>query len=52
MGYYHYMMGITEAQDNVAVSEKYMKEALKYGLSFDHDRAMANLSLAELHCQK
>ncbi|MGV1001349.1 tetratricopeptide repeat protein [Empedobacter falsenii] len=46
MGYYHYMMGITEAQDNVAVSEKYMKEALNYGLSFDHDRAMANLSLA------
>ena len=23
-----------------------MKEALNYGLSFDHDRAMANLSLA------
>lgn len=46
MGYYHYMMGITEAQDNVAVSEKYMKEALNYGLSFDHDKAMANLSLA------
>ena len=46
MGYYHYMMGITEAQDNVIVSEKYMKEALNYGLSFDHDRAMANLSLA------
>ena len=46
MGYYHYMMGITEAQDNVAISEKYMREALNYGLSFDHERAMANLSLA------
>jgi len=46
MGYFNYMKGITEAQDNVALSEKYMKEALNYGLSFDHDRAMANLSLA------
>ena len=46
MGYYNYMMGITEAQDNISASEKYMKEALDYGLSFDHDRAMANLSLA------
>lgn len=46
MGYFNYMKGITEAQDNVALSEKYMREALNYGLSFDHDRAMANLSLA------
>lgn len=46
MGYYNYMMGITQAQDNVAVSEKYMKDALNFGLSYDHDRAMANLSLA------
>ncbi|WP_313386404.1 DUF2892 domain-containing protein [Chishuiella sp.] len=46
LGYYNYMKGITEAQDNISLSEKYMKEALNYGLSFDHDRAMANLSLA------
>ncbi len=46
MGYYHYMVGITEAQDNISLSEKFMKEALNYGLSFDHDRAMAYLSLA------
>lgn len=46
MGYYHYMLGITEAQGNVNVAEKHMKQALNYGLSFKHDRAMAKLSLA------
>ncbi|MDK7374688.1 MULTISPECIES: hypothetical protein [Weeksella] len=45
-GYFNYMKGITEAEDNIAVSEKYMRNALDYGLSFKHDRAMANLSLA------
>lgn len=45
-GYYHYMIGITVAQDNVGESEKQMKKALEYGLSFKHDRAMAKLSLA------
>ena len=47
MGYFNYMKGIVAAQDNdLSGSEKYMKDALNYGLSFDHDRAMANLSLA------
>ncbi|MBW7869916.1 MAG: DUF2892 domain-containing protein [Flavobacteriia bacterium] len=46
MGYYHYMYGITEAQTNVNNSEKHMKKALDYGLSYKHDRAMAKLSLA------
>lgn len=46
MGYFNYMMGITEAQNNVNASEKYMKKALDYGLSFKHDRAMAKMSLA------
>ena len=46
MGYYHYMMGITESEDNVNAAEKYMRTALDYGLSFKHDRAMANISLA------
>lgn len=45
-GYYHYMIGITVAQDNVSESEKQMKKALEYGLSFKHDRAMAKLTLA------
>jgi len=46
MGYYHYMLGITEAQTNVNSSEKNMRKALEYGLSFKHDRAMAKMSLA------
>lgn len=46
MGYFHYMIGITEAQDNINASEKNMKKALEYGLSFKHDQAMAKLSLA------
>src|SRR5690606_11489142 len=39
MGYYNYMMGITEAQSNVNLAEKYMRKALEYGLSLKHDRA-------------
>lgn len=47
LGYFNYMKGIVAAQDNdLNSSEKFMKDALNYGLSFDHDRAMANLSLA------
>lgn len=53
MGYFHYMKGIVTAQDNdLGQSEKFMKEALNYGLSFDHDRAMANLSLASASMAK
>lgn len=46
IGYYHYLLGITEAQTNVNSSEKNMRKALEYGLSFKHDRAMAKMSLA------
>lgn len=46
MGYFNYLKGVTIAEDNINESEKYMKSALDYGLSFKHDRAMANLSLA------
>ncbi|MBQ0148286.1 MAG: DUF2892 domain-containing protein [Flavobacteriaceae bacterium] len=47
LGYFNYMKGIVAAQDNdLNGSEKFMKDALNFGLTFDHDRAMANLSLA------
>lgn len=46
LGYYNYMLGITEAQTNVNTSEKYMRKALEYGLSFKHDQAMAKMTLA------
>ena len=46
MGYYNYMLGLTEAQANISKSESYMRKALDHGLSFAHDRAMAKLNLA------
>ncbi len=45
-GYYHYMKGITQAQDDMNAAEKHMREALKEGLMFGHDKAMAKLNLA------
>lgn len=45
-GYFNYMLGLTEAQNNMSKTESYMKKALDLGLNFDHDKAMANLSLA------
>ncbi len=45
-GYYHYMQGLTDAQNNISATESAMKKALDYGLTFDHDKAMAHLSLA------
>lgn len=46
MGYYNYMMGITQAQDDLNAAEKYMRNALNEGLMFGHDRAMAKINLA------
>ena len=45
-GYYHYLMGITLAQDNPVKVEPYMKKALDYGLNMKQDQAMATLNLA------
>ncbi|MEG0762057.1 hypothetical protein SAMN05421796_11234 [Chryseobacterium piscicola] len=45
-GYFHYLQGLTLAQDNPTKIEPYMKKALDYGLNMKHDRAMATLNLA------
>ena len=45
-GYYHYLTGLTNAQDNPTKMEPLMKKALEYGLNMKHDRAMATLNLA------
>ena len=46
-GYYHYLIGLTTAQENnPAKTEALMKKALDYGLNMKHDRAMATLNLA------
>lgn len=45
-GYFYYMLGLSESQENAGKTEQLMKKALGYGLNFAHDRAMANLNLA------
>lgn len=46
-GYFHYLMGLSFAQDNSPKKvEPYMKKALEYGLNMKQDRAMATLNLA------
>lgn len=45
-GYFYYLQGLTQAQDNPAKVEPYMKKALEYGLNMKQDRAMATLNLA------
>lgn len=45
-GYFHYLQGLTLGNNNVNLSEQLMRKALDYGLTFDHDRAMATLNLA------
>ena len=45
-GYYHYLQGLTLAQEHPTKVEPLMKKALEYGLNMKHDRAMATLNLA------
>ena len=44
-GYYHYMLGLTYAE-NPLKAEGLMKTALEYGMSMKHDRALAKFNLA------
>ena len=51
-GYYYYLMGIIQSQKNLTQAEKHFKNALKLGLSMNHDLAMAKMSLAGIYLQK
>lgn len=51
-GYFHYLQGLTLAQDQPAKVEPLMKKALDFGLNMKHDRAMATLNLAAGALQK
>ncbi|MCV6631412.1 MAG: DUF2892 domain-containing protein [Flavobacteriaceae bacterium] len=51
-GYFNYLHGIMSSQTNLTQAEKYFKKALKFGLSMNHDVAMAKLSLAGIAMQK
>ncbi|MBT8257785.1 MAG: DUF2892 domain-containing protein [Bacteroidia bacterium] len=45
-GYYNYLRGLLVSQTNMNEAEKYFKNAVKFGLSMDHDMAMVKLNLA------
>lgn len=52
-GYYNFMMGNLELQANkMSPAEKYMRRALKEGLSMDHDKAACKLNLAMIAMAK
>lgn len=51
-GYYHYLQGLTLAQDHPQKVEPLMKKALDFGLNMKHDRAMATLNIAAGALQK
>lgn len=51
-GYFHYLQGLTLAQENPARVEPLMRKALDYGLNMKQDRAMATLNLAAAALQK
>lgn len=51
-GYYQLLMGLIESRKSPMKSEKYFKRALGYGLTMDHNIALANLSLAGVEMGK
>lgn len=51
-GYYNYLQGLMVSQTNVSEAEKYLKKAVKLGLSMDTDLAMAKLQLAGIAMTK
>lgn len=51
-GYYWYLQGLMESQNNLTVAEKYLKKAVKLGLNMKHDLAMAKMNLAGIAMTK
>jgi hypothetical protein len=51
-GYYNFLHGIMLSQTNITQAEKYLKKAIKLGLSMGHDLAMAKLQLAGISMTK
>lgn len=51
-GYFYYLHGIIQSQNNLTVAEKHFKKAIQMGLSMTHDLAMAKMSLAGIMMQK
>ncbi len=51
-GYYNYLLGIMLSQTNITQAEKYLKKAVKLGLSMKQDLAVAKLNLAGIAMTK
>ncbi|QMU65913.1 MAG: DUF2892 domain-containing protein [Flavobacteriaceae bacterium] len=51
-GYYNYLHGIMLSQTNITQAEKYLRKAIRLGLSMNHDLAMAKLQLAGIAMTK
>jgi len=51
-GYYNYLKGIILSQTNITQAEKFLRKALKLGLSMDQDIAVAKLNLAGIAMTK
>ncbi len=51
-GYYNYLRGIILSQTNMTKAEKYLRKAIKLGLSMDQDLAVAKLNLAGIAMTK
>jgi hypothetical protein len=51
-GYYHLLLGLIESRKAPMQSEKYFKRALSYGMTMDHNIALAKLSLAGIAMAK
>ncbi len=51
-GYFNYLHGIILSQTNITQAEKFLRKAVKLGLSMDHDLAMAKLQLAGIAMTK
>jgi Na+-transporting methylmalonyl-CoA/oxaloacetate decarboxylase gamma subunit len=51
-GYYHLLLGLIESRKSPMKSEKFFKKALSFGLTMDHNIALANLSLAGVEMGK
>lgn len=51
-GYFNYLHGIMLSQTNMTQAEKFLRKAVRLGLSMDHDLAMAKLQLAGISMTK
>ncbi len=50
--FYYFLQGLINSKTNLKIAEKHFKKALKIGLRYDHDKALAKLQLAGMAIQR